>query len=310
MNILSKIKSKIPGIKRDFNEKNYYFSSPVALFLSMSIYMGKLAKIKHKILLKRIQKIITETNTPPQSICTDYINDRISADCPIWVMWWQGKDAIPLIVKKCMDSIERNKGNHPVIYLDSQNYTDYIDVPKLVIDKCLKNGWIAYVSDIIRYGLLSKHGGIWLDATIYVSKPIGAIEISLYSIRHANGNPRFVLDGDKWSVFMFASTKDHPVVSFIYKSLLEYFNKESHLIDYWLTDYIIAILYQNRNDLRTYIDEIPLDNPKSLELVLCRDEPFEQEKLNTIFKNNRFNKLDWRLVPKEGTMLYHVIYNL
>ena len=174
----------------------------------------------------------------------------------------------------------------------------------------MNNGWIAYVSDIIRHGLLCKRGGIWLDATLFVSKPIGAIDISLYSIRHANGNPRFVLDGDKWSAFMFASTKDHPVVSFIYNSLIEYFNKESHLIDYWLIDYIIAILYQNRRDLRTYIDDFPLDNPTCLELLLCRDEPFEQDKLNKIFKKNRFNKLDWRLVPKEGTMLYHVIYNL
>ena len=68
MNILRKIKSKIPGIERDFNEKKHYFSTPVALFFSMSIYMGKLARIKHKVLLKRIQKIITITNTPPEHL--------------------------------------------------------------------------------------------------------------------------------------------------------------------------------------------------------------------------------------------------
>ena len=102
---------------------------------------------------------------------------------------------------------------------------------------------------------------------------------------------------------MFASTKNHLVTSFIYDSLIEYFTHNDYLIDYWLTDYIIATLYLHNDNLRKYFDVLPLDNPSCLELLIARDMPFNEDTLKRILNENRFNKLDWRLDVKDNTLL-------
>lgn len=101
----------------------------------------------------------------------------------------------PQIVKLCIDSIRRNAGNHPVHLLDKSNYKEFITLPDGLEERMVNGNKLAHLSDVIRFGLLSRYGGIWLDATIYVSKPIESWCLPLYSIRHDKGNPRYVLDG-------------------------------------------------------------------------------------------------------------------
>ena len=86
---------------------------------------------------------------------------------------------------------------------------------------------------------------------------------------------------------MFACTKGHPVSAFIHKALIEYFEKHDYLADYWLTDYVIAIMYTESPTLRKYIDDLPLDNPTCLALLLERDKPFEKNRFYEIITTNR-----------------------
>lgn len=97
--------------------------------------------------------------------------------------------------------------------------------------------------------------------------------------------------------------RGHPVPCFIYDALIEYFTKNDYLIDYWLIDYTIATMYLENKGLAEYIDNLPLDNPTCLALLLERDMPYSEKRLNEIFAANRFNKLDWRLPVRKGTML-------
>ena len=234
---------------------------------------------------------------------------EISTDCPIWVMWWQGFDNCPPVVEKCIASINRNAGEHPVIMLSKDNFRDYIDLPKEIETKILnKVKCIAYLSDIIRFGLLSTRGGIWLDATIYVSQPITSWPMSLYSIRHATKDSRFVLDGYRWSSFMVASAPHEVMPTFVYKALLTYFKENDALIDYFLTDYLIAIIYLNNEYVRKQVDSFPKDNLDCLALLMNMSKPYDKDRLDYLLKASRFHKLDWRsnVVANQDSMFAHL----
>ena len=92
----------------------------------------------------------------------------------IWTCWFQGMEQAPDIVKKC-NQVLRQKENVPIVVLTDENFTDYVDLPQFILDK-YKQGIISptHFSDILRTALLYQHGGIWIDSTILLMKPIPA----------------------------------------------------------------------------------------------------------------------------------------
>lgn len=129
---------------------------------------------------------------------------------------------------------------------------------------------------IFIFGLLSRYGGIWLDATIYVSKPINSWILPLYSVRHGKGNPRYVLDGWHWFSFMFACVPNEILPKVVHEALLSHFTKHDEVIDYFLTDYFIALIYLNNEYVHHEIDALPADNTDTLELLLNLSRPYEK----------------------------------
>lgn len=90
----------------------------------------------------------------------------------IW-QFWDGNE-MPKIVKNCVDSVKQKKpANWNHIILNNNNITDYIDMPDVIIN-LLKNKKIKYChyADYIRLALLATYGGIWMDATIFLTDNI------------------------------------------------------------------------------------------------------------------------------------------
>lgn len=292
----------------EYSNKKHFFCKPKAFWFALCPYLKKYGKSRHKAILAYlgreeaglIEKYRNAVCENKQSVC-------ISDDCPIWVMWWQGVN-YPPVVKLCLNSISQNKGNHPLYILDKTNYKEYITLPNGLEEKLLKANRLAHLSDIIRFGLLSKHGGIWLDATIFVSQPITGWKLPLYSIRHRKGNPRYVLDGWRWSSFMFASLPNEVLPTFVYEALLDYFSKHNDLIDYFLTDYLIAIIYLNNHYVRKEIDSLPTDNTDTLELLMNLPQPYNEIWLQSCLQKRCFHKLDWRVkIESPDSILAHLI---
>lgn len=86
----------------------------------------------------------------------------------IWQYWGQGwnSEALPEVVKICTRSVEINKGDYEIIYLDDKNIGEYINFPHFVHEK-RKNSDFRHVffSDLLRLALLKAYGGVWVDAT-------------------------------------------------------------------------------------------------------------------------------------------------
>jgi hypothetical protein len=88
----------------------------------------------------------------------------------IWFLWYQGLTDAPLVVKKCYESWQKYNPEWEVIFLDEHNLKDYI-IPKLPAEK-LNQLSKNHQSDLLRVELLSKYGGVWVDATCLCQVPL------------------------------------------------------------------------------------------------------------------------------------------
>ena len=88
----------------------------------------------------------------------------------IWMMWLQGLEQAPHLVKECYKSWKTLNPEWEVIFLDETNFRQYADVePVLAKQKNLQRQAIA---DLIRAKLLAQYGGVWIDATCYCQVPL------------------------------------------------------------------------------------------------------------------------------------------
>ena len=89
-----------------------------------------------------------------------------------FTIWLQGEDNAPALVKACFRSMRRLLKQELVI-LDENSLFEWISLPDYIIDKW-KKGDITHAafSDICRVELLYQYGGVWLDATDFVTAPI------------------------------------------------------------------------------------------------------------------------------------------
>lgn len=81
----------------------------------------------------------------------------------IWTFW--DDEEIPEIVKTCMDSWRRHCPDYEITLLNKES-TKHIAEYKRAHDM------IQRYSDFVRLDILSKEGGIWLDASIYLNGPM------------------------------------------------------------------------------------------------------------------------------------------
>lgn len=108
-----------------------------------------------------------------------------------FTIWFQGEEQAPPLVKACFRSMRRHLKQELVV-LDSESIFNWITLPDYIIKKW-KSGKIsnAHFSDICRVELLYRHGGVWVDATDFVTSAI----------------PQSIMDED---FFMFTSGETIP----------------------------------------------------------------------------------------------------
>ena len=216
-------------------------------------------------------------------------------DGNIWIFWWQGYDTAPLLVKKCIDSIIKNAGNHPVILITKENWKNYADIPDYIIEKVEKGIiTLTHFSDILRMSLVSEHGGLWLDATIFVSRKIPeyCFELPYFSIHYETSTSKIA--SGKWTGFCQAGQKNSLIHSFCRDVFFSYWKKYNKLIDYFFIDYVMLAGYKNIPAFKKLIDALPLNNQGIKELDRHFSDEYSKELLDNILSESTFFKLNWK----------------
>lgn len=146
--------------KYSLNHRNM-FVRPIRIITKHTDSMVKkyiFSKYKEEI-FNKFEKINSEEEQQPNKI--------------IWTAWFQGESNAPSSIRYAIDSIKRHAQEYRVIVITNENLKQYIDVPNHIeIAIQQKKISLAHYADWIRLKLLSEYGGVWLDATSYMVKPL------------------------------------------------------------------------------------------------------------------------------------------
>ena len=170
----------------------------------------------------------------------------------IWQFWQQGVDEnTPKLVKTCFGSVEKYRGEYEVIILSRETLNDYVELPSFVWEKFGTGGFtFPKIANLVRLFLLSAYGGVWLDATIYLTAPIdkNLLKKAFFALQRSETPPpdlkiftKFDPIGLSWKPESYArmqnsfmvATPHHKIIDDLISMHLEYWKKEEKIGHYF-----------------------------------------------------------------------------
>lgn len=283
-----------------YNYKNFGFMYGTSFLLTKTIFR-KLEHItrKHaiKILDKEFGYIYEEEKKNGKN------NNQFEKN--IFVFWAQGFDKLPEIPQKSIENIEKMYPDYKIHKITLDNFKEYVDIDKNLLN-LFENKKISIqtFSDILRYNLLYKYGGVWCDLTLLFFDRIDfekKIEKNYYYSLNIDCEEKTKLWSKVYPVtyttFFFATKKESPIMKALNRSYIEYYKKYDFVIDYFLNDYFMILAMQHN------LEENTLEKIEKTE-----GNPFYL--LNKIQKNDRNidykeikkcpQKLTWKNITLEG----------
>lgn len=194
----------------------------------------------------------------------------------VWVMWWQGIETAPEVVRACYKQL--NVKFSSVTLIDKNNVHELVDFDATIWSK-FENGTIelTFLSDYIRFKVLERFGGLWVDATVFLGNFDQNLlkTYPLYTpkgIDYARG--KYVPRG-RWRGY-FLQIPQHAVVArFVIDSFERYWRHNDKLLNFFLIDYVLNIAYdENIGGFHDLVDSLPDDGGPVFELdkVLIRGD--------------------------------------
>lgn len=249
---------------------------------------------KHEIMLKYYEQTFGEFLNN-----YNYINESSESKYAdhIWVCWWQGIEKAPEIVKKCIDSIKKNAGTHPVIIITEENYKDYVDIPKWVEEK--KNKGIitkTNYSDLLRLSLLAKYGGMWLDSTFFCAAPVldQYFNEPLWSIKRPDYFHASVASGYFAGYSLACNEDNRYIFTTIRDFFLHYWEHNDSMVDYLMVDYMVVLAQRHDHKIKKAFEKIQPNNPSCDELFKVLGQPFDPIIWDKLRSETALFKLTWK----------------
>lgn len=226
---------------------------------------------------------------------------------PIWCCWWQGEESMPELVHMChtrlKQVIPKDKAQLHLITLD--NYQSYVTIPEHIIKK-FNDGIITMttMSDILRFHLLYKYGGYWLDSTVFFTGDIPKEYFTEDFFCQRMADPikcqREACKGN-WCGFSMAGKKGSIVFRYMMDAFSKWWKDYNTIIDYVLIDYILWTGFRKIPAIHEIIDKVPNNNEDIFEMYQVLNRPYTEELYKKLTKRNVMHKLTYKMDLKKQT---------
>ena len=251
--------------------------------------------------LRRKAKI-DESNTDKKEVTKEF--PKI-----IWTMWQQGEAQMPETVKASMKTIKdfAKRNGCEFHLLTNDNLEHFVDIPKDITEKYEKKELsAAHYSDIVRFSLLYQYGGIWMDATLFVS-PYATLEMfegDFFSLNHppldTNKMERTICDY-KWSGYCLAGQKGKSYFKHIREIYIYYVRKYPLFLHYLMMDYFILSEYDSNPEFKALVDGLPILAPAEKVFFLREyaDKIFDEDEWEEVLTHTPIMKTTYKINKEE-----------
>ena len=294
--------SRIQMIINEFFEKGQHYSWKLAVYNTawwVGNYCHPLVCLQFwgkKKITEWMDCYISENNLAPTHDVSCQSNMSVADVYRIWVFWWQGEGNMPALVKGCYTQL--CSCYHNVVLITRDNIKQYCHIPQYIYDK-VENGHISFThfSDIVRVTLLANHGGMWIDATCWITGEIPADvkEQPFISPKTLNA-PEFPWwSNSRWCGWCMGTVfVNNPLFVFTRDFFFTFYSKNSNIPFYLLIDYLYDYAYRKIPEIKQMVDAIPENNVKRGQLHFMLNKPWNQQEYEQLVKNNWVFKLSYK----------------
>ena len=220
---------------------------------------------------------------------------------PVWVIWWQGEEdeRMPEIVRMCMNSIRcAIPSEYARLHLiTSQNYRDFVTLPPLIESLfAAGNITITHLSDILRAELLYRYGGLYIDATYLIRRPLPEEwfrEGVFYMPRLKTPEPIFVSQGQWFGNFIKTDAGDI-LPRYLRNAFYLYWSQMEEQIDYFLIDIIIGEAKRYVKDITEKLEQLQPSMPHIEHLLFHLNDPYTREADEMFSEDTFLYKLSYK----------------
>lgn len=217
----------------------------------------------------------------------------------IWMFWAQGWGAAPALVKACRDSwVARNPG-WDVRLLDAKSIEGKMEFDYPLAGKTLTP---TNYANLLRLTLLSREGGVWVDATTYCHAPLDAWLPQLLT------SGVFVYEKKKTTVadWIVAAQPHHPLIKGWKEYEYRYWRYARDQWRYFWPHYLFEYLFFLSPRMRAEYRRMPRisSNPMYEAQWYFKKGGRDTETFIARLMNEDapISKLDWRMEVPEGML--------
>ena len=234
---------------------------------------------------------------------------------PVWVCWFQGEESMPETIRMCYNSLLKNAGGRKVHLITLDNYSGFADIPEHIREKNRK-GILShtYLSEVLRACLLSKYGGLYIDATVYVSGELPSFDGMPFWTGKWNNGGKFARS-KPFVEFLSYCLPGNILWCFLRDLSFDFWEKHDKLIDYHFFEVAIRCACEKIGAVRDMIDKVQATQQGIFDLYSLANLEYDPQKYGALCKEVRFHKLtykeDFRKETKGGkTTFYGHLYQM
>lgn len=257
--------------------------------------------LKKQYVYKILRRLISDfqNNKMDDLVDCSPLNIALDDKIPVWLCWWQGEENAPELVKKCILRIrETLPGDFKIHLITMRNVGEYITLPEWIIEKYGKGQIsLTHLSDVLRFGLLYRYGGLWLDAT-YLVQPRFWQQIQnagdFFVCKLSRAKWTYDISEGRWASNVFYGKPGNFLFQFMLNAYYEYWRLQDELIDYYQMDYMIAVAYDHFGQVKDMIDGVEPSNPEILSLAEMLDDKYDETTWKNLIRETALFKLTYK----------------